>query len=305
MRATTNVKKRAVDGILLLDKPVGISSNTALQRVRRLYHAAKAGHTGNLDPLASGLLPVCLGEATKITSYLLNAGKRYQARITLGERTATGDAEGPVIERQPVPPLDKARIEAVLSSFCGARMQTPPMHSALKHQGRPLYKLAARGITIERQPRAITITALTLLDFDGVALTVDVSCSKGTYIRVLAEEIGAAFSTCAHLSALRRTEVQPFSLAEAVTLETLAARAEIGLIALEALLRPMDQALSHWPAVNLNACTASLLQRGQRVPTPSGSEGLVRVYGLSGGFLGMGEIAGGLLIPRRLLSNVR
>jgi tRNA pseudouridine55 synthase len=296
-------KWRKVDGILLLDKPIGISSNAALQRVRRLYQAAKAGHTGNLDPLATGLLPVCLGEATKITPYLLNAGKRYQARITLGERTAAGDAEGPVIERRPVPPLDNAGVAAVLAGFCGERMQTPPMHSALKHQGQPLYKLAVRGITIERQPRSITITALTLLDFDGVTLTIDVSCSKGTYVRVLAEEIGTALSTCAHLSALRRTEVHPFSLAEAVTLETLAECAETGQQALDKLLRPMDQALSHWPVVSLDERTVTLLQQGQQVPTSSGPVGLARIYGPSGSFLGMGEIAGGLLVPRRLLSN--
>jgi len=297
------IEWRKVDGILLLDKPVGLSSNAVLQQVRRLYHAAKAGHTGNLDPLASGLLPVCLGEATKITSYLLSAGKRYQAVVKLGERTVTGDAEGAVIECLPVPSLDRVMVETVLNGFCGTRMQTPPMHSALKHQGQPLYKLAARGITIERRPRAITITALTLLDFDGVALTIDVSCSKGTYIRVLAEEIGTALSTCAHLSALRRTEVRPFSLDEAVTLETLAARAEAGLPALDELLRPMDQALSHWPMVSLDERAAILLQQGQRVPAPAGPEGLVRVYGPAGGFVGMGEIAGGLLIPRRLLSG--
>jgi len=294
---------RKVDGILLLDKPVGLSSNATLQRARRLYRAAKAGHTGNLDPLASGLLPVCFGEATKITPYLLNAGKRYQARIKLGERTATGDAEGEIIERRPVPRLDGAGVEGTLAGFCGERMQTPPMHSALKHQGRPLYKLAARGVTVERKSRAITIKALNLLDFEGATLTIDVSCSKGTYIRVLAEEIGAALSTCAHLSALRRTEVQPFNLDGAVTLEMLDKRAESGLTALDELLRPMDQALSIWPAVSLDERAATLLRHGQRVTVPLEAGETVRIYGPAGGFLGMGEVAGGRLSSRRLLSN--
>lgn len=295
---------RRVDGILLLDKPRGITSNEALQRVKRLFRARKAGHTGNLDPLASGVLPVCLGEATKMSAFLLDADKRYRGVIKLGERTASGDSEGEVIERLPVPDLDEQRVDEVLQRFVGEIEQIPPMYSALKHQGQPLYKLARQGIEVERKPRTVTIHELTLLEVSGNELTIDIHCSKGTYIRTLAEDIGLALGSCAHLGELVRTKAGPFELQDTVTLEQLESLAAEGLVALDGLLLPMERALADWPAVELSQEAAYYLRKGQPVFVPQVSaSGWVRLYDGKALFLGVGTILDdGRVAPKRLLS---
>ena len=212
-------KGRNVNGILLLDKPTGITSNEALQSVKRLFKARKAGHTGSLDPLASGLLPICLGEATKASGFLLDADKHYQVRCKLGEKTATGDAEGEVIESRPLEGVDAARIESVLAGFRGEIVQIPPMYSAVKHQGQRLYKLARQGVEVEREPRDITIHKLILEAVELPFFDLDVHCTKGTYVRTLAEDIGEALGCGAHVSGLRRLGVGPYDSQEMVTME--------------------------------------------------------------------------------------
>ncbi|MGH8431877.1 MAG: tRNA pseudouridine(55) synthase TruB, partial [Solimonas sp.] len=204
------IPRRAVNGILLFDKPRGFSSNDALQRVKRLFRAEKAGHTGNLDPLATGLLPICFGQATKLCGHLLDSDKRYLARVKPGEKTTTGDTEGEVIQRSDAGLLSREALEAVLPAFTGTIRQVPPMYSALKHQGQRLYELAREGVEVERQPREVAIHELRLTAFEPGGFELDVRCSKGTYIRTLAEDLAAALGQCAHLVALRRTEVAPF-----------------------------------------------------------------------------------------------
>ncbi|HEY0635931.1 MAG TPA: tRNA pseudouridine(55) synthase TruB, partial [Gammaproteobacteria bacterium] len=271
---------RPVNGILLLDKPLGISSNHALQQVKRLFNASKAGHTGNLDPLATGMLPVCLGEATKLSYYLLDADKVYIGTCKLGVRTSTAAAEGEVIETRPVGVISEERVREVLESFHGKITQIPPMHSALKHEGQPLYTLAHQGIEVERKPRQVHIYELTLLRFTGDELEIRVHCSKGTYIRTLAEDIGAALGCGAHLSALRRTDVGPFREAGMVTLDQLRTRAEAeGLASLDALLLPMEQALDGWPEVVLTDTTLYYVRQGQAVQVPQApTQGWVRLF---------------------------
>ncbi len=297
-------KGRRVDGILLLDKPRGITSNKALQKVKWLFNARKAGHTGNLDPLASGVLPICLGEATKISAFLLDADKRYQGVIRLGERTRSGDAEGEVIERSPVPHLAEPQIEAVLQRFVGEIQQIPPMHSALKHQGQPLYKLARQGIEVERKPRTVTIYGLKLLGVSGNELSIDIHCSKGTYVRTLAEDIGRALGCCAHLGGLVRTKAGPFELKDAVAMEQLEVLAEQGVAALDRLLLPMECALADWPAVELSQEAAYYLRKGQPVFVPQlSASGWVRLYDGKEIFLGVGTVLDdGRVAPKRLLS---
>jgi tRNA pseudouridine55 synthase len=245
-------KGRRVDGILLLDKPLGVSSNHALQRVKRLFNAQKAGHTGNLDPLATGVLPICLGEATKVSAFLLDADKRYLGKVKLGVRTRTADAEGEVIETREVGELDEARVRAVLQRFLGEIEQVPPMHSAIKVDGQPLYKLAHQGLEVERKPRRVTIYSLDLLSIAGDILEIDVRCSKGTYIRTLAEDIGEALGCGAHLAGLVRTEAGPFRLEEAVDMPSLEHLAEEGHQVLDGLLQPVEGALEDWPDVTLS-----------------------------------------------------
>ncbi len=298
-------KGRRVDGILLLDKPRGITSNQALQKVKRLFNARKAGHTGNLDPLASGVLPICLGEATKMSAFLLDADKRYQGVVHLGERTSSGDAEGEVIERQPVPELDEQQVNAVLRRFVGEIQQIPPMHSALKRQGQPLYKLARQGIEVERKPRIVTIHELQLLEISGKELHLDIHCSKGTYIRTLAEDIGQALGCCAYLGGLVRTKAGPFELKDAVTLGQLESQMEQGgIAALDRLLLPMEQALADWPAVELSREAAYYLRKGQPVFVPQlSASGWVRLYDGEAIFLGVGAVLDdGRVAPKRLLS---
>jgi tRNA pseudouridine55 synthase len=298
---------RDVNGIVLLDKPTGLGSNEVLQIVKRLYGAKKAGHTGSLDRLASGLLPLCFGEATKLSSYLLNANKRYESTFTLGQRTSTGDAEGDVIEERPVPELDAEAIEAVLAKFRGPISQIPPMHSALKVQGQRLYKLAHQGIVIEREPREVTIFELTCLEFDGSNLRVEVSCSKGTYIRTLGEDIGAALGCCAYVSALRRTSAGPYERDEMLTLDHLREQAVLGADVLDSLVIPMESALRNWPSVRLSSDVAYYLKRGQAVLVPHApTAGWVRITGPEQRFIGVGEVLDdGRIAPRRLVNTAQ
>ena len=303
MAKQRRLKGRPVDGILLLDKPVGLTSNAALQQVKRLYNAQKAGHTGNLDPLASGLLPICFGEATKMSAFLLDADKEYIGTCKLGVRTSSADAEGEVIETRAVPVLTRSRVEEVLESFLGDITQIPPMHSALKVQGQPLYKLAHQGIEVERQPRQVTIHALELLRLDGEELEIRVHCSKGTYIRTLAEDIGEALGCGAHLSALRRTLAGPFHLEDAVTLEEIQTALADGDAAVDALLLPMEEALADWPAVRLSENAAYYLGQGQAVMVPQApTRGWVRLFNEGQRFLGVGNILDdGRVAPKRLV----
>ena len=295
-------KGRVIDGVLLLDKPIGLTSNQALQRVTRLFDARKAGHTGSLDPLASGLLPICLGQATKVSGFLLNAGKRYQVVARLGQRTDTGDADGQVIKERPVPALDRGLVKRVLAQFEGSQTQVPTMYSALKHQGQRLYKLARQGIEIERQPREIEIHGLELLSLEADALELEVACSKGTYVRTLVEDIAQALGTVAHVIVLRRLGVGPYAEGRMYKLEGLEALAEQGMERLDELLLPVDSALEHWPSVELGADSAYYLMQGQAVMAPGApSSGKVRLYDEGHGFLGIGEVKlDGRVAPTRL-----
>ena len=297
------IKGRDVHGILLLDKPSGITSNDALQQVKRLYFAKKAGHTGSLDPLASGVLPICLGEATKISAFLLDADKRYAVRCQLGMRTETGDAEGAVVETLPVQDYSEQQLDAVFAQFRGNIEQIPPMYSALKHQGQRLYKLARQGIEVEREARPVVIHKLEMTGRGNDWIDIDVHCSKGTYVRTLAEDIGAKLGCGAHVSALRRTGVGPYGEDRLVTLETLQALREQDRGALDGLLLPIESALTQWPEVNLSADAAFYLQQGQPVLVPKApTSGWVRLYRGQGEFLGMGEIIDdGRVAPRRLM----
>jgi tRNA pseudouridine55 synthase len=293
--------KRPVHGVLLLDKPVGITSNGALQRAKMLFQAAKAGHTGNLDPVASGLLPVCFGEATKYSQFLLDADKTYQAEITLGQTTTTGDSEGEITASHPVN-VTLGEIERVLQVFTGEISQVPPMYSALKHQGKALYEYARKGVEIERQPRRVTIYRLTLDAFDGMRLRVTVECSKGTYIRVLAEDIGQALGCGAHMSALRRTVTSRFVIADALTLDQLS---DMSSEQRDAILLPPDVLVADLPSVTLDADSAYYLKQGNPVWLPRQAVyGEVRLYEAGGLFLGVGvSMDDGKIAPRRLVNH--
>ncbi|MGE5623976.1 MAG: tRNA pseudouridine(55) synthase TruB [Bacillota bacterium] len=300
--ARPRAPRRDVHGVLLLDKPVGITSNDALQRVKRLFQAKKAGHTGSLDPLASGLLPICFGEATKVSAFLLDADKHYRVTCKLGERTATADAEGAVVEQKPVPRLDAGSIEKALAKFCGEILQVPPMYSALRHQGQRLYDLAREGIEVPRDPRPVTIFELALQDWSPDSLTLEVRCSKGTYIRTLVEDVAVALGTCGHVTVLRRLAVGPFgrdsALVNFAELESRAPGPE-----LDALLLPVDSAVRHWPEARLSGDAAWYFAKGQAVFVAGApSAGRLRVYA-EGRFLGVGEIqSDGRLAPRRLMN---
>lgn len=302
---------RNVSGILLLDKPSGISSNHALQQVKRLYNASKAGHTGSLDPLATGLLPLCLGYTTKFSSFLLDADKRYRVRVRLGVSTTTADAEGEVVDTRPTDGVTEAALREVMAGFLGNIEQLPPMYSAVKHQGQRLYKLAREGKEVERTPRAIRIYALDLLDFQLPEIELDVHCSKGTYVRTLAEDIGNRLGCGGHVCALRRSGVGPYveGTTRFVTLDELQALVEqapdapSAFAALDALLLPLDSVLAHCPAVRLSADAAFYLAQGQAVLVPQApTEGMVRLYDLSDQFVGIGVILDdGKVQPKRLI----
>lgn len=297
------IPRRDVHGIVLLDKPGRMTSNQALQAVKRLFNAKKAGHTGSLDPLASGLLPVCLGEATKVSAFLLDADKEYVVTGALGVRTATGDAEGAVVEKRKVPELREAQIRQTLARFSGEILQTPPMYSALKHQGQRLYDLARDGIEVPRKPRAVHIRELDLLSFDHASLSLRVRCSKGMYVRTLVEDIAAALGTCAYVAALRRLAVGPYGRSIPMhSLDELRTRAATASETLAELLLPIDSAVAEWPEARLATDAEWYFCRGQavmtgRVLTP----GPVRVYGVNR-LLGLGEsLPDGRIAPRRLL----
>ncbi|HUT41350.1 MAG TPA: tRNA pseudouridine(55) synthase TruB [Gammaproteobacteria bacterium] len=295
---------RNVNGILLLDKPAGLTSNAALQVVKKLYQARKAGHTGSLDPLATGLLPVCFGEATKISGFLLDADKRYHVFCKLGERTTTGDSEGELVERLPTDAVTGARIRAAMDDFRGEIEQVPPMYSALKHKGERLYKLARQGVEVEREPRSITIHALELLSHNDDIAEISVHCSKGTYIRTLVEDLGAVLGCGAHVAGLRRLGVGPFDDSCLYDLEALQGLAAEGFAALDGILLPMESGLAQWPGVRLSGDAAFYLRQGQPVQVPQApSQGWVRLYEGDREFMGMGEILDdGRVAPRRLMA---
>jgi len=291
--------RQPIDGVLLLNKPVGITSNAALQKAKWLLNAKKAGHTGTLDPFADGLLPLCFGEATKFSAYLLDADKHYRAVLQLGTTTTTGDPEGEVLDTRE-PAVGRDDIATVLPRFMGEIEQIPPMHSALKHQGRPLYEYARAGIEIERRPRKVTIRALELIECAPQRVVLDVQCSAGTYIRTLAQDIGAALGCGAHLTALTRTAAGGFSLNQAHTLaelETLdpARRA--------ALLQAADCLVSHLPALHLDDASTTALCQGRSIAHPAPHAGLVRLYTDANRFLGLAQADAGQLAPHRLLAT--
>ena len=293
-------KGRDVHGVLLLDKPAGMSSNQAVQKVRWLFQARKAGHTGTLDPFATGLLPICLGEASKTAAFMLDADKTYEARARLGVATDTGDIEGEVLRDESAPDLDDAAIDAALERFRGPIEQVPPMYSALKHQGQPLYKLARAGKQVEREPRAVTIHELERLAWAPPDLTFRVRCSKGTYVRTLAEDIAGALGSCAHLRALRRTASGHFS-GDMVSLDELEERVEAGDP--EALLLPPDAGLRDWPVIALDAAAAHRFAHGNPVPAETGEPGMARVRGPAGELLGLGEVdTAKRLKPKRIFN---
>lgn len=287
-----------IDAALLLDKPVGLTSNRALQQAKRLCGAKKAGHAGTLDPLASGLLVVLFGEATKFAGPLLEDDKEYLATLRLGERTATGDAEGPVVERRPVEATE-AQVRAVLAKFIGTIEQIPPMYSALKSEGRPLYELARKGETIERPPRRVRISRLEPVRIALPEVALDVRCSKGTYVRTLAEDIGAALGTVAHLTALRRTASGKFRVADSFSLEALEALPPPGRVA---CLLPLPELLRGLPRAELASSEEVRFRNGQTLPF-EGEAGLCGVYGPGGRVIGLGRTDEGGLHPVRLTAS--
>ena len=291
---------RPLDGVILFDKPLELSSNTALQKVRRLYQAEKAGHTGTLDPLASGLLPVCFGEATKFSMGLLEADKTYKTTIRLGQTTTTGDAEGEVIETRPVE-VNEVQVQEVLQRFTGAIKQLPPMHSALKHQGKPLYEYIRKGETIERDLREVFIHDLRMERLEENELEIVVRCSKGTYVRTLGEDIGQALGCGGHLIALRRTAIAHFNLQSAYTLPQLEAMDDQQR---DAIILPLDCMLQDFPALELDNTELQRMAQGQRLGKSLGlQDGKIRLYS-SGKFVGVGELLGTRLAPSRLLASV-
>jgi tRNA pseudouridine55 synthase len=302
---------RQVDGILILDKPAGVTSNGALQMAKRLFDANKAGHTGSLDPLATGLLPLCFGEATKFSQFLLDANKQYRARIKLGVTTDSADADGKVLHEAPVPVLNAALLEAAVAQFRGEIEQTPPMYSALKVNGQPLYKLARQGIEIERQARPVTIFKLEVEDFSADEVVLNITCSKGTYVRTLAEDLGKVLGCGAHVVGLRRLASGPFSLAQALTLEELEGLLQIkGFDGLDRSLLPVAEIVSDWPALEVPDMTAAFFKQGQAVQIAKApTAGWVRIFSEATAnraleFLGVGEILeDGRVTPKRLVAS--
>ena len=297
--------KRNINGVLLLDKPLGFSSNQALQKVKWLFKAAKAGHTGTLDPLATGLLPICLGEATKFAQYVTDADKTYIATVKFGVTTTTGDAEGEVIATNDVR-FTRTKLEIACHTFLGEISQIPPMYSALKFEGRALYEYAREGVDIERQSRLVTIADITITEFDKDVATITVKCSKGTYIRTLAEDIGNALGSGAHLIGLRRIETAGYELADAITIEQLEQKIKDTQIeALQSLLLPIDSAIAYLPALTLNADAAHYMMQGQAVwvsgKIPNGE---IRLFDENARFLGLGFLQDdGKIAPKRLMRD--
>ena len=291
--------RQPIDGVLLLNKPVGITSNAALQKAKWLLNAKKAGHTGTLDPFADGLLPLCFGEATKFSAYLLEADKHYRAVMQLGVTTSTGDPEGEVLSTREVN-VSRDDILAVLPRFKGEIEQIPPMHSALKHQGHPLYEYARAGIEIERPARKVTIRALNLIEYAPPRVVLDVQSTAGTYIRTLAQDIGAALGCGAHLTALTRTAAGGFSLDQAHSLADLEA---LEASQRQTWLQAADYLVAHLPAVQLDEADVAALCQGRSVKYPGTHSGLMRVYTTTNRFLGLAQADAGQLLPRRLITT--
>ena len=291
-----------VDGILLLNKPAGLTSNQALQRVKRLYRAKKAGHTGSLDPAATGMLPLCFGEATKVCAFLLDADKTYRVTAKLGSRTDTGDATGAEVETANVPQLAAGQWREVLESFLGESLQVPPMYSALKQGGKRLYELARKGQTVEREARPIRVYAIELFEIAGARLVFRVHCSKGTYVRTLVEDIAARVGTVAHTASLHRESVGVFAGSDMLDMAAIEAVAEEGQEALRGRLLPPDAALGDMPALELDATNAAKFAAGQEILVPgTATDGLVRVYEKGEIFRGVGDLAkDGRLAPKRV-----
>lgn len=290
------VSRRRVDGVLLLDKPAGLSSNAALQRAKRLYAAEKAGHTGTLDPLATGLLPLCFGDATKFAQVLLDARKEYLATVQFGVATTTGDAEGRVV-RTAEATFSRADLEATVERFVGAIVQVPPAYAALKFRGRPYYDYTRAGVDVPRAPRSVEIVAIDLVEWSAARAVLHVVCGKGTYIRVLAEDIAAALGTCAHLAELRRTATGPFALDDAVTLPALES---MDLAERDARLLPPDAPLSLMERLDVDLTTELALRAGRIGRAPSVASGRYRCYGPHDRFLGLVEATGAALRSVRL-----
>ena len=303
-------KGRPVDGIVLVDKPAGLTSNGVLQRTRRAFNAQKGGHTGSLDPLATGVLPICLGEATKFSQYLLDADKTYLSTFVLGDTRDTSDADGETIATADASKVTREQIERILPQYLGQIEQVPSMFSALKHQGQPLYKLARKGETVERKPRKVTVHELTLEDFipgERAQLSIRVHCTKGTYVRSLAEDIGAELGTGAHVGVLRRVQSGPFDSSECISLEDIQTMAEAQEFdQLDGLLKPIDFAIQDIPQVDLDSDSSFYLCQGQPVMAPNApDDGLVRVINETGEFLGIAEVLDdGRITPRRLVVSI-
>ena len=309
---------RDVHGVVVLDKPAGMSSNDAVQRVKRLFGARKVGHTGSLDPLATGVLPLCLGEATKFSRFLLDSDKEYRTQVRLGIATASGDADGEVVAERPVEGVTRECIEEALDAFRGEIEQVPSMFSAVKHQGQPLYKLARQGIEVERKARPVTIYRNELVDFQGDTLVLDIHCSKGTYVRTIAHDLGEALGCGAHVFALRRTMAGPYREDDLLTFEQLECGRRQGRV--DDALRPIASTVGQWPPVELNGAPAFYLKQGQPVLVPHlPTTGWVRLYegaaetatieasepaAAHGRFIGVGEILDdGRVAPRRLING--
>ena len=305
MARRSKIKGRNVKGVLLLDKPPALTSNDALQKVKSLYRARKAGHTGSLDKAASGLLPLCFGEATKFSGFLLNADKHYRTCFRLGIQTSTGDTEGEVVFRGEPGKISHKQVDAALAGFLGSVMQVPPMFSALKHKGQRLYKLAHQGLEVDRAPREITIHSMDLLDYRDDELELEIRCSKGTYIRTLAEDIGKELGCGAHVKTLRRIGVGPYSDENMLTLPELEGIAEAGMRALDDLLLGIDSVVQDMPCVKLVDSVAYYLCQGQPVTVPRApTRGMLRIYTGDDRFLGVGEVlADGRVAPKRLLAS--
>ena len=293
--------KREIDGVFLLDKPLGFSSNQALKKIQWLFNAKKAGHTGTLDPMASGLLPICLGEATKFSHRLLDANKSYIATIQLGIITSTGDQEGEVVSEKEVV-LNEAQLKETLKKFVGDITQVPPMYSALKFEGKPLYEYAREGIEIERKSRQIKIYGIKLIEIEGSTITIEVLCSKGTYIRTLAEDIGQALGCGGHLKGLERTQTGNFQLSDALSIEALEA---MSMASREKALLPVDALLEGLPSIKLTTAETDAIKKGQRIDFISKNDKEVRLYSASGQFVGVGQPdLQGHLFPKRLIANI-
>ncbi len=297
---------RDVDGILLLDKPKGISSNQALQKIRYLFKANKAGHTGSLDPLATGMLPVCFGEATKFSAYLLDASKSYRATCQLGQTSTTGDAEGEITQPQPVS-FDQSEVNLVLETFVGQIEQIPPMHSAIKVNGQRLYKLARNGREVKREARTIEVHSLEQIEYNSDRLIIDVFCSKGTYIRTLVEDIGKSLGCGAYLGDLLRSGVHPFWNQRCYSLGELQELADTSIDLLDACLLPVQAALSDFPEIKLDSFSADSLKQGRIIQPDSVMEsGLLNLVTESGEFIGIGEVGvDGQISPKRLMNTAR